>query len=173
MDSTRRIVVGRVGAPVGLAGAVRVWSFTVPPEALLDYGSFTVRLAGQERTLEPVGGATRGRSLVLNFSGVADRDAAARLTGVELAVARGRFAPLPAGEYYWADLEGLAVVDLDGQRLGSVASLMETGANDVLVVRDGSRERLIPYLRDQVIRAVDLAGGTITVDWAVDWDTES
>lgn len=165
MDATRRVVVGRIGAPVGLRGAVRVWSYTVPPEALLDYRTLQAGSVPNGRVMQVQAGEIRGRSLVLQFAGVTDRDAAARLNGTDLAVERRQLPPLPDGEFYWADLEGLAVVTLDGQALGTVATLMETGANDVLVVRDGPRERLIPYLRDSVVRQVDLPGGTLTVDW--------
>jgi 16S rRNA processing protein RimM len=159
------VVVGRIGAPVGLDGSVRVWSYTDPPQALLDYGDLTAGMAGRDLTLVLRGGAVRGRSLVARFEGVDDRTAAGRLTGAELSVARARLPSLPPGEYYWADLEGLAVTTLEGAALGTVVALLETGANDVLVVRDGARERLIPYLRDTVVRAVDPQAGTLTVDW--------
>ena len=163
MDATRRVVVGRVGAPVGLRGALRVWSYTAPAQALLEYGELYAGTHGTPVRVQA--GEMRGRSLVMQFTGITDRDAAARLTGADLAVERRQLPPLPDGEFYWTDLEGLAVVTLAGQALGTVSALMETGANDVLVVRDGARERLIPYLRDSVVRTVDLPGGTLTVDW--------
>lgn len=162
---SQSVVVGRVGAPVGLDGSVRVWSYTDPPQALLDYGGLTACIAGRDVPLALRAGALRGRALVVRFDGVDDRTAAGRLTGAELRVARAGLPPLPPGEYYWAELEGLAVTNLDGAPLGTVVALMETGANDVLVVRDGARERLIPYLRDTVVRAVDIPAGTLTVDW--------
>ena len=77
--------------------------------------------------------------------------------------------PKPApGELYWSDLEGLRVRTVEGRELGTVSHLFETGANDVIVVK-GDRERLIPFLRDSVVREVDLAAGTMIVDWDPDF----
>lgn len=160
-----RIVVGRVGAPVGLAGAIRVWSYTSPPEALLGYGTLRVDARGTGAALTLRRGARHGRALVVEFEEVADRTAAARLTGAELSIERAQLPVLPAGEYYWVDLIGLDVVNRDGVQLGQVVDLMETGANDVLVVRDGASERLIPYLRGSVVCTVDLTRRRLEVDW--------
>jgi 16S rRNA processing protein RimM len=94
-----------------------------------------------------------------------DRDAAERLRGLEIAVRRDQFSDyLAEGEYYWTDLEGMSVVTVDGQALGTVAHLFETGSNDVMVVR-GDRERLIPYIWDQVVTEVDLVARQIRVNW--------
>ena len=77
--------------------------------------------------------------------------------------------PPPAqDEYYWADLIGLAVVNVQDQPLGRVKTLIETGANEVLVVVDGERERLLPFV-EHVVKSVDVPGGTIRVDWDGDW----
>ena len=102
-----------------------------------------------------------------------DRDSATALVGREIAVTRQQLPALDEGDYYWRDLLGLQVINLDDVTLGTVANLMETGANDVLVVEshsDGERqERLIPYIREQVIRHVDLEQGVIRVDWDPDF----
>ena len=94
-----------------------------------------------------------------------DRDAAAALVGSEIWVARSAL-PMPApGEYYWSDLEGLEVITVEGVSLGTVSHLLATGANDVLVVRNADRERLIPFLVGRFVTEVDLEAGRITVDW--------
>ena len=98
------------------------------------------------------------------LEGIEDRDAAKAWVGSEVAVERDRLPDTDEGEYYWFDLIGAEVVDAGGRRLGRVQGLMETGANDVMVVR-GERERLIPFIVEQVVKAVDLDARRITVDW--------
>lgn len=110
------------------------------------------------------GGQIQGKGVVLKFEGVDDRDAAVLLKGSEIAVDRGQLQRLPEGEYYWVDLIGLEVVNLEGVKFGRVDRLFETGSNDVLVVR-GERERLVPWIRGDVVKDVDLVSGRITVDW--------
>jgi 16S rRNA processing protein RimM len=109
-------------------------------------------------------GRKHGKSVVVRFVGVEDRDAAAELLETQILVPRDKLPEPPAGEYYWADLEGLQVVHCDGRVLGRVAYLLATGANDVLVVQ-GEEEILIPFVAGRVIRSVDLANGVINVDW--------
>jgi 16S rRNA processing protein RimM len=112
-------------------------------------------------------GKPHGKSVIAKLENIEDRDAAAALLDVDIAVSRDELPDTKSGEYYWADLEGLQVVHRDGSSLGTVAYLMATGANDVLVV-DGDREKLIPFVMDEVILDVDLDEGRISVDW--DWD---
>lgn len=112
-------------------------------------------------------GKRHGKSIIACFEGVADRDEAAGFVGCDIAISRDELPVADAGSYYWADLEGLRVMHRDGTELGNVAYLLETGANDVLVV-EGERERLIPFIADKVILDVDLEKGVIIVDW--EWD---
>jgi 16S rRNA processing protein RimM len=112
-------------------------------------------------------GSVHGRGVIAKLAGVDEREAAAALKGAEVAVARASLPQAPAGEYYWADLQGLRVINLQGEELGRVSHLLETGANDVLVVR-GERERLIPFVAAYVVK-VDLAGGELVVDWGADY----
>ena len=160
----RRVLVGRVVGLHGVRGGVKVESFTEPRGRIFDYQPWIVRQLGVERV-------ARGRPLVRDqriaamIDGIEDRDAAAALLGAEICVRRAQL-PAPApGEYYWTDLEGLAVVTLDGVALGTVDSLFATGANDVMVVRQGERERLVPFVRGSHVHRVDLEGGRIVVDW--------
>ena len=96
------------------------------------------------------------------------RDAASALIGAEIEVDRALLGPPPAGQYYWADLEGMEVENVQGVRLGVVDHLMATGANDVLVVI-GERHHLVPFVPDRVVRHVDAVGRRITVDWDEDF----
>jgi 16S rRNA processing protein RimM len=104
-----------------------------------------------------------GDGLAAKLAGLEDRDAALRLKGLQIAVPRAALPPTQSNEYYWTDLLGMQVVTVQGVSLGTVDQMMETGANDVMVVA-GERERLIPFIGD-VVKTVDLAARLITVDW--------
>ncbi|MDH5469430.1 MAG: ribosome maturation factor RimM [Gammaproteobacteria bacterium] len=158
------LVVGRIAAPYGVKGWLRVTAFTELPENLLEYLPWYLHRGGEWREMQPLVGKCHGKGLVVRFADCNDRDAAAALSGTDIAIKRCQLPDTQANEYYWRDLIGLQVVTVDNVVLGRVDHLLETGANDVLVVR-GDRERLVPFIRDDVIRAVDLAAGEIRVDW--------
>ncbi len=129
----------------------------------------------QERGWYPVevlAGRRHGAGIVARLAGCDDRDAARRLMGAEIAVERARLPACETDEYYWVDLIGLRVENLQGVALGRVTGLLETGAHDVLVVRNG-RERLIPYVRGRVVQAIEPDAGLIRVDWDESWDEVS
>ncbi|HKK04297.1 MAG TPA: ribosome maturation factor RimM [Gammaproteobacteria bacterium] len=167
------VTVGRIAGLYGVRGWVKVYSYTEPRENILTYSPWYLRRDGRWQAHPLAGGRRQGKGVTAHLDGFDDRDAAAALVGVEVAVRRDQLPAPPADEYYWSDLIGLEVVALDGRRLGRVDHLLETGANDVLVVDDSGRERLIPYVRGVVVRRVDLAGGRIEVDWDPEWDNET
>ena len=144
-----------------------MFSYTQPREAILDYRDWWVNRDGSWRRQAVAEGKRHGKTVIVRLEAVDDRDAAAAWIGAELAVERGELPAAEDGAYYWADLEGLQVVHRDGTELGRVAYLLETGANDVLVT-EGERERLIPFIAGEVILDVDLENGIIHVDW--EWD---
>jgi len=160
------VVVGRIGAAHGVRGGVRVTSATQPPENILNYRPWLLKLAGGVREVSVASVRAHGDAFVAFFDGVPDREAAEGLKGAEIAVPRSALPALEAGqEYYWQDLIGLEVVDRRRGRLGTVSELIETGANDVLVVGDGGgRPVLIPFV-GAVVTAVNLEAGRIEVDW--------
>ena len=147
---------------------MKLYSFTEPRERLLEYEPLLLGRSGDWRTLRLVEGQTHGKGLIGRFEGVEDRDQAAAMVGMDLAVRRSQLPPTGSDEVYWVDLLGLVVVNTRGETLGTVNRLLETGANDVLVVI-GDRERLIPFARDSIVKDVDLQGGTILVDWERDY----
>lgn len=163
-DAEKRVVLGRVSGLYGVKGWVKVFSETQPRENILSYSPWQLKIQGewQIRTVET--GRRQGKGVVAKLEGCDERDAAAALMGAEIAVSRDQLPPLESGEYYWADLVGLQVETLDGVPLGVVDHLFETGANDVVVVK-GARERLIPFVRPEVVREIDLAAGRMRVDW--------
>ncbi len=144
-----------------------MYSYTEPREALLEYRRWWLGRDGQWKAVDVDDGRRHGKAVIAHFDGVDDRDEALAFVGRDIGVPR-ECLPAPApGQYYFIDLEGLRVVHCDGRELGTVAYVMQTGANDVLVT-EGDRERLIPFVADRVILDVDLAAGVITVDW--EWD---
>lgn len=147
----------------GVRGWIKVFSNARPRENILNYNPWLLKTREGWREMALAEGRLQGPGVVARLEGVTGRDQAQTLVGAEIAVRRNQLPPTKEGEHYWADLEGLRVVNLEGVELGTVSHLFETGANDVLVVT-GERERLLPYT-GQVIRAVDLVAREIRVDW--------
>jgi 16S rRNA processing protein RimM len=165
-NSTRRILLGRVHGAFGVRGEVKLESFTDPPAAIFRYQPWVLRDAqGREHPLAGAHGRETAKGVVATFPDIGDRDAAEALHGAEVWVDRAKLPPPKPGEYYWVDLEGLRVVNVDGVEFGTVSHLFSTGANDVLVAHDGERERMIPFLEPDYVVAVDFDAGTVTVDW--------
>jgi len=156
------LVVGRVSGLYGVRGWVKVFSETEPRDNILTYQPWYLGAEHNPRGL--VAGRSQGKGLVARLEGCEDRDQAAALVGLAISIHRSQLPRLRADEFYWADLVGLNVETLDGTLLGRVDRLFATAANDVLVV-EGDRERLLPFVRDRVIKDVDLGQGRIRVDW--------
>ncbi len=131
-------------------------------EAILDYRPWL--LGEQKSPVKIIDGRKQGKGLVALLPGFEDRQQAITLVGQQIFVGRDQLPATAEGEYYWSDLEGLEVHTTNGDLLGRVDRLMETGANDVLVVR-GEREHLVPFIQGQYVKRVDLEGGLIEVDW--------
>lgn len=163
--STRRILLGRVHGAFGVRGELKLESFTDPANAIFRYQPWTLRDAqGRERELAGARGRLTAKGVVATFPDVADRDTAEALRGAEVWVPRSALPPPKPGEYYWVDLEGLRVVNREGVDFGRVSHLFSTGANDVLVA-EGERERMIPFLQPDYIVSIDFEAGVVTVDW--------
>lgn len=167
------LVIGKIVSVHGVRGEVKVYSFTDPIDNLLDYRHWTLRRDGEIRQVELVRGRLQGKVLVAKLKGLDDRDEARAFSSFEICVPRGELPQLAEGEYYWYQLEGLKVIDQAGQLLGRIDHLLETGSNDVMVVKpcEGSlddRERWLPYTEHCVL-SVDLAAGEMRVDWDADF----
>jgi 16S rRNA processing protein RimM len=160
--------LGKITGLFGVRGWVKVFSHTRPKESILDYQPWLVELNGRWAPMELAEGREHGPGIVVRFKGVEDRSAAQTLLGSEIAVEISRLPKLKQGEYYWADLEGCEVTNLQDEPLGVVSHLIETGSNDVMVVKQDRRERLIPYTKHAVIE-VDLKKKSIRVDWDRDF----
>ncbi|HET7596521.1 MAG TPA: ribosome maturation factor RimM [Burkholderiales bacterium] len=155
--------MGRVSAPFGVTGWIKVEPYTESSEGLLAFRMWWLGRASEWAPYRVEHAEARKNAVVAKLVGCDDRDAAALLRGREIAVPRYQLPDTASNEWYWADLIGLRVVNAAGEPLGRLERILRTGANDVLVVK-GERERLIPFIED-VIRAVDLDSGVIRVDW--------
>ena len=162
------VVMGRLVGVHGVRGWLKVESYTQPRANIFRYSPWYLEDADSWRETAVSDGRPQGKGLVVKLEGIDDRDAAAAMIGTDVAVRREQLPALDGEDYYWSDLIGLSVVTTRGENLGVVHNLMETGANDVLIVR-GDRERLVPYVRGRVVTAIDLDAGRIEVDWDADF----
>ncbi|MGV8843492.1 MAG: ribosome maturation factor RimM [Pseudomonas sp.] len=167
------MVIGKIVSVHGVRGDVKVFSFTDPIDNLLDYTSWTLRRDGEIRQIELTSGRLQNKVLVAKLKGLDDREEARLLAGFEICVPRSLLPDLTDGEYYWYQLHGLKVIDQLGQMLGRIDHLLETGANDVMVIKPcadslDDRERLLPYT-GQCVLAIDLAAGEMQVEWDADF----
>ncbi|MGA9575614.1 MAG: ribosome maturation factor RimM [Lysobacterales bacterium] len=156
------VALGYVSAVHGIRGWVKIHSWTRPMEAILQYQPWL--LGEEKKPVRILDGRLQGKGLAVLLPGFDDREQAAALVGLQIFVRRDQLPATAKDEYYWSDLEGLEVKTTGGVVLGRVVRLMETGANDVLVVR-GNREHLVPFVQGQYVTRVDLEGGEIEVDW--------
>jgi len=161
------VILGRISGLFGVRGWVKVYSYTDPREAVLNYDSWLLSGKNGWQAAKVAEGQRHGKTVIVRLEGYDDRDQAAALIGTEIGIPREALPELGGESFYWSDLEGLRVVHRDGTELGRVDHLLETGANDVMVVR-GDQERLIPFVVGQVVLDVDLSQGVIEVDW--EWD---
>jgi 16S rRNA processing protein RimM len=162
------IVVGRVLKPHGVRGWVKVASYTEPPDNLAAYRPWLLANGSTWEAVEVDQIQAQPKGFLVRLDGCEDRDAAERLSGREIAVPRACLPAADPDEAYWFDLIGLDVVTPDGEALGRVERILETGANDVLVVRSEARERLVPFI-DGVVREVDLEAGRLVAVWDPDF----
>lgn len=167
MSSGESVVVGRFNGAWGVQGWVKVFSETRPPKAIFDYQPWLVGERGDPLVIEHW--QQSGPRLVAKLKGVDTPEQAQALGHQVIRVARSSLPAPEPGEYYWHDLIGLEVVNLEGHIYGRVAKMQETGAHDVLEIRGESGTVLIPFVTDEFVREVDLAAGRITVDWPIDW----
>nr|WP_305906560.1 ribosome maturation factor RimM [Methylomarinum sp. Ch1-1]MDP4519249.1 ribosome maturation factor RimM [Methylomarinum sp. Ch1-1] len=163
------INVGEISGVFGVKGWVKVFSYTQPRENILNYSPWYLQKGREIKEIKLVGGQRQGKLVVAALEGITDRDMAAPLSGSKILIDKKQLPAAQEGEYYWADLVGLRVETDQGVALGTVDHLLETGANDVLVVKGDGKERLIPFLQQQTVLSIDLEQGVMVVDWDPDF----
>lgn len=165
-DNDTFVTVGKIGATYGIQGWLKIQTYTEFGASILEYKPWYLNrphsAEWQEVTIED--GRSHGKGVIVKFPEFHNPEDAKILTGCLIAVKRSQLPSLEKNEYYWSDLIGLTVIDLQGQTLGIVDYLMETGSNDVLVIKNG-KEHAIPFLLDKVIKEINLEKKTIIVDW--------
>ncbi len=167
-ESSPMVVMGKVVAAQGIQGWVKVLPFTEYVDSLLDYETWYIGNEQAWRPIKVLESNVHGKLVVAKLEGIPDRTAAEKYKGELIAVSRDSLPEQVEGEYYWSDLIGLSVVNLEGHALGTVDSLLETGANDVLVLKGVHGEMLLPFIKS-VIQQVSLADKVIRVDWQADY----
>lgn len=167
VEPERKIVaLGYISGVHGVNGWLKIHSQTEPREAIFEYQPWL--LGEQEEAVRIRESKKHGKHLIALLEDVNDRDQAENLVKRQIAAYRDQFPELPETEFYWADLIGLAVKLQDGTDLGTIRHMLATGANDVMVVQ-GERERLIPFVHGKYVIQVDLEQGRVTVDWDPDF----
>ena len=162
------VILGKFVGVYGIKGWLKVFSDTDPIANILEYTPWWIHLSGKWQEVQELQGKLHGKGLIVQLKGYDTPEASRVFVGIEIVIERGQLPKLSKGEIYWADLEGMQVVNLEGHSLGHVSQLFSTGSNDVLVVT-GKKRHLIPYLPDQVIIEVDIANKLIKVDWDEDF----
>jgi len=165
-DARKVVQIGHVSGVHGIKGWVKIYSLTDPREAIFEYQPWLLGESREEVCIAQ--GKKHGKHLVALLENLNDRDQAENLVNRPIAVYRDQFPELPDDEFYWTDLLGLSVRLGNGSELGTIEKMLATGAHDVMVVR-GERERLIPFVREQYVKSVNLDDGIVVVDWDPDF----
>ena len=174
-------ILAKITGYYGVKGWVKLYSYTDPRENIVQYHSLQIKRSKKGEQWQDIqldAGKAHGKGVIAHFVGYDNKDIAADLIGAQLAVYRSDFKPTAENEYYWSDLVGLTVINLQEIELGKVSRLMETAANDVLVIKPAVQENgsiaaseiLIPFILDHYINKVDLEAGKLIVDWQADWN---
>lgn len=164
-QANQTVCVGKIAGVFGVQGWVKIHSYTSPQENILRYSPWLIEDAGgNRRSITITQGQTRSKGIIVQLAGITNRDQALAVVGSAIFISRDQLPQKADGEFYWSELVGLQVATREGVLLGTVDSIMETGANDVLIIK-GERDRAIPFLQGRSVLKVDLDAGLITVDW--------
>lgn len=182
----KTLLLGHISAAYGIKGWVKIASYTHPAEQILTYKPWMlIRGEGNNSNQNSnqngnhprkvMESRVHGKGVVARFEHCETRNQAEELVGYEIRVEEDKLPELASGEYYWHQLQGLEVINLQGERLGKIDYLMATGARDVMVITSNgpgpdAKQRLVPFVEQEVVKQVDLNRGQIQVDWAIDWD---
>lgn len=169
MSEETLLHVGKISGVFGIKGWVKVFSFTGYREDILLYSPWTLKKNATTKTVEIVTGQLQNQLVVAQIKGIDDRNDAEVLIGWEIFIEKSQLPPAKENEYYWSDLIGLEVENTEGVVLGVIDNLLETGANDVIVVQGEERQHAIPFIQPQVVLEIDLAARKMRVDWDADF----
>jgi len=163
------ITLGVINGVYGIKGWVKVYSNTDPIENILKYKTWRLKQKNQNVIVTLADGRKHGKGVVAKFEGYDDRNQAETLLKAEINILADELPPLLEGEYYWRELVGLNVINMDGMSYGTIDHMMPTVANDVIVAKNGDIERLIPFVQGVYVMKIDLKENLIQVDWPEDF----
>lgn len=158
------MVIGRFGRPHGVKGLIHVYSFTEPIDNILNYSNWHVNLDKIWKPIDVLSVQMNNKAILIKLNAYDTREQVASLTNADIAIHRSQRPGLNSDEYYWDELIGMTVFNQNGVMLGEIKSIMPTGANDVLVV-EGTKRFLIPYLLNRFILSVDVSQQRMLVNW--------
>jgi len=165
-DERKVVQIGHISGVHGIRGWIKIHSLTDPRQVIFEYQPWLLGEPGDEVRITQ--GKKHGKHLIALLENVNDRDQAESLVNRPIAVYRDQFPELPDDEFYWTDLLGFTVQLENGTELGTIKRMLATGAHDVIVVQ-GDRERLIPFVQGQYVKSVSLDDGIVVVDWDPDF----
>ncbi len=164
------ITLGKISGVHGIKGWVKVFSHTSPREQITEYEKWFLKGRGNDwKPIKLIDGKKQGKNIIALLENTHYREQAEALVGSEIAIHKDQLKELSKGEYYWRDLIGLSVETIEGERLGEIDWLFDTGSNDVFIVKDTDgiedKERMLPYIMGDVIQSIDLDKSLMIVDW--------
>tara|TARA_R110000868_G_scaffold8205_10_gene42910 strand:+ start:4499 stop:5011 length:513 start_codon:yes stop_codon:yes gene_type:complete len=168
MSSDNLVIIGRIGKTYGIKGWVKVHSFTQPTSNLLTYSPWQFKLNDQWQDWELEDTKPHGDGFIAKLRGFNNPEDAKRIVNADIAINREQLPAAKDDEIYWHDLTGLTVITKDGDTLGTITELLESGAHDLIVVK-GDKEYLIPYVLERFVLQVDTDKQHMTVDWDKDF----
>lgn len=168
MEENQKVIVGRFGAPFGIHGYIKVISHTDPLENILNYKPWLIEQNSIWQPLKILDYKVHGKFILIKIAEYDTPEAVRIFTNKEIAIEKNQLPELKNNEFYWSDLEGLKVINVKDEELGIVDHLINTGANDILVVTKNNKEQLIPYIKHVIIE-VNLIKKQIIVDWELDY----
>jgi 16S rRNA processing protein RimM len=166
-SNNKRLLIGQINGLFGVQGWVKLFSYAHPRKNILSYQPWHIKVDGVWTTLDIVKGREQGKTIVAQLKDVVDREDSRRYIGVELYIEKSQLPQLAQGEYYWDELTGLEVINNQGIILGTISYLVDTGANNVMVV-NGKKEHWVPYIEPFLI-SIDMDKRQILVDWDEDF----
>ncbi len=164
MNKADYVIVGKIASTYGVQGWLKVISYTESTVGIAEYTPWYLEEKGGFKAIDVTDVREYGKGIIVKFVGYDNPEKARLLTGKKVAILRSQLPALEKDEYYWNDLIGLTVINQNGVTLGQIVYIIETGSNDVLVVK-GETEHAIPYLPNDVIKSIDLANKIMRVDW--------
>ena len=166
-ENNKKLLVGKINGFFGLQGWVKVFSYTNPRTNILNYSPWSIKVDGNFQSIDITSGREQSKTIVANIKGIDNREDSQKFIGQDIYINKEQLPELTQGEYYWHELIGFDVINKDEEQLGTVDYFVETGANDVLVVK-GKKEYWIPYIEPFLV-SIDSKNNKILVDWDKDF----